>query len=272
MNDQFLYDCRPPVRQEFKESLYGRLDDLSKETYFPMKGLHMTMRHNLALIIPVILIASLGILYSLTGDVRAEVDKVIRNIAGFFVNETAVSPISEDIQAIHISASEIPTMEAQKTMTPYWVDIPAYSVKEVIQNPPFDFSLPAYIPEGFELESDAAIALSKSWVSLGWVGDRNTEIEMLVEREYTGYSLPAGVDSAEEVEVNGQPAMLVRGGWTGDAGWQADYGMEVHWQKGGRYYRLIWHQRSPEHNQISVITTDLATVQKELIRMAESVN
>jgi hypothetical protein len=271
MNDQFLYTYRPPVRKEFAENLYARLEKQTYKQSLPQKGFGTMLKRSFGLYILAVLLVCFGVLYSINGDVRAAVDQAFQTIAGFLVEERTVSPITGDENPVPVTAAQIPTMEAQPTFTPYMVEIPSQAVSDVIQNPPFYFSLPTYVPEGFDLRGDAATAVSKDWVMLGWVDQQHAEIEMLVEREYTGYALPVGVDSTEEVQVNGAPAMLVKGGWNGEHVWQADYGMEIHWQVNGHYYRLIWNQRSPVGNEITAITTDPGAVRNELIRMAESV-
>jgi hypothetical protein len=270
MNDQFLYANRPPVRKEFADNLYARLEKQSDKQYLPQKRFEIMRKRIFVMYILAALLVCFGVLYSINGDIRAALDQAFQTVAGFLVEERTVSPVIGDENPVPVTAAQIPTMEAQPTFTPYMVEIPSQAVKDVIQNPPFDFSLPAYVPDGFTLQSDAATAISKEWVMLGWGDQQHAEIEMLVEREYTGYALPVGVDSTEEIQVNGTPAILVKGGWNGEHVWQADYGMEIHWQVDGHYYRLIWNQRTPERNEITAITTDPDVVRSELIRMAES--
>lgn len=271
MNDQFLYDHCPPVRQAFAESLYRQLENRSIVGQLPQKGFHFMVRRNFGMGLLVLLLVSFGIIYSSSGIVQAEVDRIIRNIAGFFVEERTESPVDESIQILPVTIDQVPTMEIQPTFTPFSVEIPVLAASDVIQNPPFDFVLPTYVPQGFELSTDAAVAISKEWVMVDWEDGKQTEIEMLVERSYSGYNLQVGVESVEEINVNGQPALLVRGGWNGNRVWQADYGMEVHWQTDGRYYRLIWRQHITEGNEVTAITGDLESIKNELIRMAESV-
>jgi hypothetical protein len=271
MNDQFLYANRPPVRKEFADSLYTKLENQSRKKPVLKEGYKVRYKRSFRLYILVVFLVSFGVLYSVNGDVRAAVDQAFRTVAGFLVEERTVSPVTGDENPVLVTAAQIPTMEAQPTFTPYTVEIPSQAIKDVIQNPPFDFSLPVYIPDGFTLQGDAATAISKEWVMLGWSDQQHAEIEMLVEREYIGYALPVGVDSTEEIQVNGAPAMLVKGGWNGEHVWQADYGMEIHWQVNGHYYRLIWNQRTSERNEITAVTADPNVVRSELIRMAESV-
>ena len=94
---------------------------------------------------------------------------------------------------------------------------------------------------------------------------------MLVERTYTGYYLQAGPDNSEEVNVNGQPALLIRGWWDPDHNWDPTRKLELHWQHKERYYRLIYTQRSISRWEIVPISTDIQSVVNDLIRMAESI-
>ena len=63
-------------------------------------------------------------------------------------------------------------------------------------------------------------------------------------------------DSVEEVQVNGQPAALVDGGWDADSGqWDRDSAIILSWMKGEEMYQLHASGTSVE----------------DLIRMAESI-
>lgn len=143
-------------------------------------------------------------------------------------------------------------------------------VEQLLLDMPFAFELPKFVPEGFELKDSAAFANSRDWVLLLWSSD-NAEIAMLVERTYTGYYLPAGLGSAEEVQVSGQPALLIRGWWDENHEWDPTRKLELHWQKGDRYYRLIYTQRSISRWEIEPITSDIDGIIRELTRMAESI-
>jgi hypothetical protein len=63
-------------------------------------------------------------------------------------------------------------------------------------------------------------------------------------------------DDVQEVQVNGQPAALVEGGWDADTGqWNREAARMLNWMKGSEMYQL----HSPG---VSV---------EDLIRMAESI-
>jgi hypothetical protein len=93
---------------------------------------------------------------------------------------------------------------------------------------------------------------------------------MLVEREYTGYNIPAGENSSEEIKINGQPALLVRGFWHAQQ-WDPRRGIAIGWSKDGHFYRLTYYEREPSHNEIVPIEGDMEAKIAVLVRMAESV-
>jgi hypothetical protein len=270
MNDQFMYDFRPSIRQKFAKDLFMRIERQQGARFSFQTMLQTISPRKLVYFFMAVLIAGFVMLYSISGSVRAEVDLVVRTIAGFLVEERTTSPIEENIPLNSITEDEISTAEAQPVFTPYKVEIPSKSISTIMANPPFEFVLPSYLPPGFTMEKDFS-ASTDYWVSVNYTNELGSEIQLLVEKTYTGYLLPVGVDSVEEVKVNGQAAMLVRGGWTAEHTWQQDYGMELHWQVNGRYYRLIWKQRTLDRNEIMAIGSDLKMVQEELIHMAESI-
>ncbi len=126
----------------------------------------------------------------------------------------------------------------------------------------------AWVPEGYVLDQN--VGVTKSWVSMDWNNSNKSEIEMLVEQEYTGYNLPAGEGSSEEIKINGQSALLIRGFWH-DGQWDPGRGIMIGWVKEGHFYRLNYYEREPSHNEIKPIEGDMEVIIKELIRMAESV-
>ena len=94
---------------------------------------------------------------------------------------------------------------------------------------------------------------------------------MLVERQYTGYNIPAGEDSSREIRIDGQAALLVTGFWDGEHRWDPKRGIMLGWVKNGHFYRLTYSEREPLHNTIKPIEGDLDLIIADLVKMAESV-
>lgn len=200
-------------------------------------------------------------------DVRAQMIRWVKNVAGFQVEERNESPILN----VAVQATPVPdTISASVDITPTVVNYPTIDPETLLANSPFAFGLPQYIPAGFTLEDNTAIGNSNSWVSLLW-SSQNAEIMMLVEKQYPGYLLPTGMDAAEEIEVNGKPALLMRGWWDENHKWDPTRGFELHWMMQDLHYRLVYSQRSVPRWEIEPISGDADEILKDLISMAESV-
>lgn len=222
-----------------------------------------------------IILMLFGFVLAAPTDVRAQVIQWIKVVAGFQLEERGESPIlngGEQITPIMTKESNatLADLASPVSATPTVAVYPTTAPQTILSNPPFAFGLPKYIPDGFILMDNGAIAKSNSWVSFAW-SSQNAEIEMLVEQRYTDYPLPTGIDSAEEIQVNGQPALLIRGWWDENHNWDPTRGLALHWKIGDIHYRLIYYQRSPVNWEIEPISGDADQVLKDLINMAESV-
>jgi hypothetical protein len=281
MNDDFLYNNRPPVRKAFAQELKQRLN---KNYPFHGRTRRWTYPINLRwswgmTLLAFLLISSALLVFS--SEVRADVVNWIQSIAGFQVEHRDTPPsigqgeMPSSLNGQNDNHDNTPAADASPTATitkaaPTEYFVPTIAPETLLQNMPFEFELPRYVPEGFVLNDSAAFANSSDWVLLMW-SKNNAEITMLVERRYTGYYLPAGPDNAEEVQVNRQPALLIRGWWNSEHNWDLTRKLELHWQHNDRYYRLIYTQRSVTRWEIEPISTDIQSVMDDLIRMAESI-
>ena len=281
MKDDFLYKNRPPVRKEFAQELKHHLKKRYPSPAFTRNwNIPSNIRWSWGLtLLSFLLVFSALMMFS--GEVRADVVRWLQNVAGFQVEHQNTPPIIGQGEEIYspnnqeIDRTSVSTFESKSTVTPLPITPTTYIVPTVapeilLQNMPFDFDLPRFVSEGFVLNDSAAFANSSNWVLLTW-SKTNDEVTMLVERTYTGYYLPAGPDNAEEVNVNGQPALLIRGWWDPDHNWDPTRKLELHWQHKERYYRLIYTQRSMSRWEIEPISTDIQSVMNDLIRMAESI-
>lgn len=258
MRDKFLYKLRPPLDKAFSRNLYQRLslqypDDLElKKEYQTMKRKQQFRGWKYAFLSMCVMAV---LLITLSEPVRAKALEWIRVIAGFTVEETLESPIVTIDEAI---------------ITPE--SIPGVSIADIMQDPPFNFNLPTWIPEGFVMDPQAGIANSKDWVSISWTNAGLSEIQLMVEREYTGYSIPAGEGSSEPVEIDGTPALLVRGAWNTSHAWDMSLGITIAWEEDGHFYRLIYSEHEPVHNELKSIERNGEELVNELTQMAESIH
>ena len=245
MNDKFLYKNRPELRNEFRDSLYTRLNKQERENQMFKK--HLFQYSMAGLLIAVVL------LFTISAPVRADVANWIRQIAGFNVSETTESPLA--------NVTEMPAMIT--VLTP----VPVSEIKDA----PFSFAMPQYLPSGFVLSQDFAIAQSKQWVLLHWSGNQVYEISMLVEIYDKALVLSTAQNSAVETTVNGQPALLVRGGWTSDSVWNDKKGLELQWLKDGLRYDLQYHRRGEQDKIIPFDDSEISIRLDELMQIAESI-
>ncbi len=225
----------------------------------------------------VVLLVTAASVFTFSAPVRAKALELIRIVAGFNVEERNEDPLknldegeipSSQAAALISSSPTIAAASEPTVMEPTVYSVPTFTLPEALENPPFQFGLPAWVPEGYVLDQN--VGVTKSWVSMDWNNSNKSEIEMLVEQEYTGYNLPAGEGSSEEIKINGQSALLIRGFWH-DGQWDPRRGIMIGWVKEGHFYRLNYYEREPSHNEIKPIEGDMEVIIKELIRMAESV-
>lgn len=257
MNDEFMYASRPGVRTAFSEELYHRLNQKEKGTTME-KGMKGRNKLNWKLVLAAILIAIAGI-FVISPKARVFAGRLIDEITGFFVEEQTENPLAEYFD-------EDGVLDAPNATV---VFITPEAVKSILQNPPFEFSLPTYVIEGFEIKADYAASFGSSVTIPYQRSDvkfpqfSNKEILLIAE---TGTpTLSIGVGASEEIMINDQPALLVRGDWARDNShtWDYDSGWTIYWTVDTTNYRLILRGIDKDLLDDYLI---------ELIKMAESVH
>jgi len=236
MDDKFLYQSRPPVRSGFGENLYARISSphLRRETQ------KTTLKFALRFAALTLLLFS--VLFTFSQPVRAGVLNWIRQIAGFEIRET----------------DSLPTTEKSVYIPPDIRD----SLTNILDDLPYTLELPAYVPDGFLFEDK--VDLVKSSVFMRWMNKEGDEILMLVDTDH-GQQYVMGTDAAQEVQVNGQPALLFQGGYDKEHNWDPDLQMiNVVQRKGDLIYWLIYNQNSD--NEV-----EGTALKNELIKMIGSI-
>ncbi len=236
MDDKFLYQSRPPVRSGFGENLYARISSphLRRETQ------KTTLKFALRFAALTLLLFS--VLFTFSQPVRAGVLNWIRQIAGFEIRET----------------DSLPTTEKSVYIPPDIRD----SLANILDDLPYTLELPAYVPDGFLFEDK--VDLVKSSVFMRWMNKEGDEILMLVDTDH-GQQYVMGTDAAQEVQVNGQPALLFQGGYDKEHNWDPDLQMiNVVQRKGDLIYWLIYNQNSD--NEV-----EGTAFKNELIKMIGSI-
>lgn len=257
MNENFLFENRPDVNQQFADQLYQRLTTRFSESEVLMstKNQLQTFKWQYAL---VALLMTAVLLFTFSAPARAKALELIRLVAGFSIQEQNESPLAfmGDLEST-VEVTVYPVLTEQ--------------LADLLKNPPFSFELPTWVPDGYTLNQEIGKSISGSWISLGWgSADGLTSYGLLVEKEYSGYTLTAGEGSAEEITINGHPAYLVRGNWGADHQWDPRGGITIGWQLDGRFYRMGYGQREPERFTVTSIDGDMDAILENLIKMAES--
>lgn len=241
MNDEFLYQFRKPPRREFAEALYARISRDER------RALKVPAARRVALVM-MVLVVGLGLAVLSSPSARASLGEVITEVGGIIFKPTDEYPGSREAVKVR----------PELTMT----------LEEAQETVPFAFSLPAWAPDGFEINSNVSLLppteYSEHWqIFIRWQkGSSGQEgYETLnLEITYTpagGRSLGyiVGMGSVEVVEIKGQLAALVRGYWNaGQKDWQETDILTLTWKQGEVIYKLESRSAAAE----------------DLIRIAES--
>ena len=253
MDDKFLYQNRPAVRPEFQQKLYERLSNRPIQSKAAKPNFRLVTRFAL---IGLILFAAL---FTFSEPARAGIVELIKIIAGYEVEVSFWRPpvIDEDNPISYISSDE---------------NTISYALKDI----PFEFALPAYVPDDYSfpeklqiLKDDGNEEIAVTYIYRYHGGF--TAISLSVDdRARTWPIIISDLDSAEEIQINGQPALLVRGIFYSqdDADWKhTSYSAKIYLQKDGLTYRLIGYPKLNEETG----EAESALPLDELIRMAESI-
>jgi hypothetical protein len=268
MNDEFMHQFYESPRPEFADVLYERISQQSQPRFPQTIATKLTFRNAAVAFMLMLLVAAC--VYAV---VEKRWDKVgVINVA-----------VQRTIKVDNPSLSGEPlVMEFQPE---------CFSIEEAREILRFRFKIPAWAPDGFtfsdEICGSEELSPASDSAFLDWGGaDKNTPMHLslynlewfnMATQEYEvgsastamfGVAVPPG--SYEEVQVHGQPAVLVRGDWnweeapwaTGETSvgeyeykWDKKRALQLYWVDGEVFYCLYTRAKvSPE----------------DLIKMAES--
>ncbi len=237
MDNKFLYQNRPPVRPGFSENLYARLSNL------PLQKRESTKTFKFVFRFALVCLLMFALFFTLSNPVRASVLDWIKHIAGFTVEESTSAPVIDESQ-----------------VTVYVSDDTPQPLSTALKDLPFTISLPTYIPERFVFTNN--VFKTKSWISMSWVDKHQGEINLMVARNWE-VIFQAGMDSAEAISINGQPALLIHGWWERNGKWDQNLGvLQLSWRKDGLIYNLS--------TQNPILAVKVLS-EDELIKIAESI-
>lgn len=251
MNDGFLYQSKPPLREGFSEALYARINrDLGQK-----QGVRELIRKfrslRLAVRIAIFLITILSVTLLVSKEARAMLVYLIEEVGGFKFEETDQFPFSG------------------LDMTDYQI-VPQFELDRAQDQLTFSLTLPEYIPEGYTLTDGIGVACDFSCAILTW---RNEKDDVLIlnishwEEPSPEWSEPVGFDVVEEIYINDTPAALIKGAWDFETEqWNEARAVRLKWMEDGLFYTLGWWPSDSGKRIEDRLSVD------ELIRAAQSIH
>lgn len=197
MDDKFLYQNRPPVRPGFGENLYSRISNLPVQKEASRNILRFGLRFASAAML------LFAVLFTFSQPVRASVLDWIKQIAGLEAQEEDYIPLAES-ESVSISPDVQDSLETIKKDLPY------------------QLAMPAYVPSGFIFENKVDVQGEQAFMR--WLNSDRDEILMLVNTDH-GQRYITGTDAGQEIQVNGQPALLVQGNYDVNGNWDSEQKM-----------------------------------------------
>jgi hypothetical protein len=249
MSDNFISNSLPPLRSEYKEALYQRISQLDEDirdkrpSYFTG-----VKKHWKSLVVASLLVSVLILLGS--EEARAKVITFLETFGIFHFEETDDFPFEEmsDVKVFDVATEYLS------------------QIKESLS---FELNIPEYIPEGYELDEEIGHASNYSWVSPSWSSPAGGSFLLLVQiaDHYPEWAVPIGPGAVEEVRINEDHGVIVRGSWDFDKEvWNYERGLRLSWQKGDLVYSISSYTIVSDKGKPS----DILTIE-ELIRIAESI-
>jgi hypothetical protein len=270
MNDEFFKQFYEEPRPEFAEALYERIARETQPRFAGILPQKLTFRNA---------VIALAFLFFIAACVYAVSEKRWDKVGSIWVHVERTIKVKVDVPSV---SGEPLVIESSPE---------CFRVEEAREMLRFRFKVPVWAPDGFtfsdEICSHEDLSLSFSSPYLIWEGaDKNAHMILdlinlkqlnSATQKYEvgsastlmyGMSVPPG--SYEEVQVHGQPAVLVRGDWN----WE-----EAPWASGEPYvgeYEYKWDQKRALHlywvdgDVFYHLYTRAKVSSEDLIRMAES--
>lgn len=252
MNEDFLISLQKEPQQEFTARLYRKITQPAEpsSSIASVKWLGLPFA---------ILITALALAFVFVPSVRADVEFLIRKIAGVSFEELSQSPITCDPMKCD------PGEELLWTM----------SVEEAQATVPFAIHLPDWTPDGYWLNPRVRLIRSSigydlievEWLRTGLTQENHWDYTQQMtlriwQDQLENPTWMVGQGSISEITVNRQPAALIHGGWElFNKDWNGNGMTQITWERDGIRY------------VISAVFVEPAAVisDEDLIRMAESI-
>lgn len=248
MNDEFLHEFRESPRPGFTIDLYARLQTQGESAL--TRGYRPRQVASIAAGLVLLFLGSSLIIPSVRGQAQA----LLRQIGERVYEETEQYPFSRD--GILLESRQMTLEEANQILPdpirlPQWI-VPGFQQEASVTV----LSLPEVDPKHSPVSvmwyhtDESGQLMASVWLHVQY-------IEGMAETARTPFQAgPAG--SVQAVEVNQQPAALIRGAWNADTEvYDSTSLLMLHWQRGGYDYVLSGY--GP------------AVTVEDLMRMAESI-
>jgi hypothetical protein len=180
----------------------------------------------------------MGVLVVSSPPLRAAIVSLQETIGNIYLTIADHSPDSSDATIIE---PQLMSLEAARTAVP------------------FDFGILGQVPDGWVMEEQVRVndLGGGPYVQIEWTNPGHGNISLSAREDNGSASRLVGPDSFREVEVSGQPALLLKGGWDHDS-------REWMWLE---VTTLVWKVDGVEYS-LSASGHDLS--EADLITMAES--
>lgn len=178
-------------------------------------------------------------------------------------------PVQATLDEVQKMVGQVPltirSVWAAPTATVVMLETEPMSLDAARTAVPFDFALPAYLPDTLSRSSDE-VRVAQTPVALVKVEWRDRAGGVVQLTAHAGSSANqlsqtlVGPESSEPIQINGREAVLVRGGW--------DKSSHT-WSHQGQVMTLIWTVNGVQYRLLAY--SDLISL-AELKRMAESIH
>ena len=251
MNDKFLTQFRKKPNKMFEDNLWRRLQQIKWETAVSPQPKPHKRPFRLA---PTFAIVALLLLTAFSlPSVRAQIEDVLRQIGGIVYKETAVYPGAVDDEEITIIESE--TVNGTRESL----------VEDARRRLDLEFNLPSAIPERFILDDNVIYnevsGTSAMFLWLDSEPESRGSFSLDLRRTSQDINWVVGLNHTKEVQINGQTAALISGGWNADTQkWEDDDANAIK--------VLRWEQNNIEYS-LTMYGNTLS--EEEFITIAESI-
>jgi len=227
MNNKFLTQFRQEPDPVFGNKLWGKLQQVAPETAVASQPVHQRRSYRRLAIAAVVF--TFLCLVGFSPEVRAQIGDILRQIGGQQFKETAVYPGADDEEVTIVEGETLKGEEAQL-------------LEDARRHLGLDFNLPTTLPDRFTLLDEVVYGeIAGPSAMFRWQDSQSHYVLVLdVRRANPDINWVVAPDSLEEVQIDGQPAALITGGWNAETReWDdAEGAKELRWTQHGIAYSL----------------------------------